>query len=104
MATVLLGRDSMSLNYMAEDVQVVPSLANPTTATPSIHYPILHKNNHHHGQQHNILDILGRSVAPSIHGHTIIDIELFSGCEKNLDNGTHFCGDVTILLVGDLRI
>jgi len=70
---VLLGRDSMGLNYMADDVKAIRSLANPhitTTTTPSIHHPILNKN--HNTQQHKILDILGRSMAPSIHGHTTI--------------------------------
>lgn len=81
----LIGREvSMSnLTFSAADVREIRSLST----------------------RKDILNILGRSVAPSIHGHDVIKkalvLQLLSGCEKNLENGTHLRGDINILMVGD---
>ncbi len=79
----ILGRDSSGLVFDTEDIRMIRSLA----------------------KRKDILDILGRSICPSIHGHDVIKkalaLQLLSGCEKNLKNGTHLRGDINILMVGD---
>jgi len=79
----ILGRDSSQLTFSPEDIRTIKEL----------------------GKRKDILDILGRSLSPSIHGHEVIKkalaLQLLSGCEKNLKNGTHLRGDINILMVGD---
>lgn len=79
----ILGRDASHLNFSTQDVRTIRSLA----------------------KRDDILSILGRSLAPSIYGHNVIKkalaLQLLSGCEKNLANGTHLRGDINILMVGD---
>lgn len=80
----LIGRDSNTgLVFTMRDVRTIRQLS----------------------QRSDILDVLGRSVCPSIHGHSVIKkalaLQLLSGVEKNLENGTHLRGDINILMVGD---
>lgn len=79
----ILGRDASHLKFEPEDIRMIRSLA----------------------KRKDILSIMGRSLAPSIHGHNVIKkalaLQLLSGCEKNLANGTHLRGDINILMVGD---
>lgn len=79
----ILGRDFSHLNFSAADIRAIRSLA----------------------KRDDILAVLGRSISPSIHGHSVIKkalaLQLLSGVEKNLDNGTHLRGDINILMVGD---
>lgn len=79
----ILGRDVSHLNFQPQDIRTIRSMA----------------------KRPDILNILGRSISPSIHGHAVIKkalaLQLLSGVEKNLDNGTHLRGDINILMVGD---
>jgi len=79
----ILGRDVSHLTFSSQDIRNIRSIA----------------------KRDDILNILGRSISPSIHGHTVIKkalaLQLLSGVEKNLENGTHLRGDINILMVGD---
>ena len=79
----ILGRDTSQLTFTQQDVRTIKEL----------------------GKREDILDVLGRSISPSIHGHENIKkalaLQLLSGCEKNLKNGTHLRGDINVLMVGD---
>ena len=56
-------------------------------------------------QKKDIIEILGRSIAPSIEGSQNVKkgllLQLLGGAEKILANGTHLRGDINLMMVGD---
>ncbi|GMH47551.1 hypothetical protein TrRE_jg7426, partial [Triparma retinervis] len=79
----ILGQDTTSLKLEADDIRMIKAVS----------------------KRSDIMDVLGRSSAPSIYGHSYIKkaltLQLLGGMEKNLENGTHLRGDINVLMVGD---
>lgn len=79
----VLGQDTTSLKLEADDIKQIKTVS----------------------KRDDIMDVLGRSAAPSIYGHEYIKkaltLQLMGGMEKNLENGTHLRGDINVLMVGD---
>ena len=63
------------------------------------------KNIREIAKKKDVLDLLGRSIAPTIEGADNVKkgllLQLLGGCEKVLPNGTHLRGDVNVMMVGD---
>jgi DNA replication licensing factor MCM3 len=53
----------------------------------------------------NVLELLSRSIAPTIEGKLEVKkgllLQLLGGAEKTLPNGTHLRGDINVMMVGD---
>ncbi len=79
----LLGKDATSMTLTKEDIANIKAI----------------------GSRSDSLELLSRSIAPSIFGHANVKkallLLLLGGVEKNLTNGTHLRGDINLLMVGD---
>ncbi|VDP07106.1 unnamed protein product [Soboliphyme baturini] len=85
---------------IANNVQLLAKEAIPVFRSTDIQRirEFLHMKGH-------VIDILARSLAPSIYGHEEVKkailCMLLGGVEKVLPNGTRLRGDINILLIGD---
>ena len=63
------------------------------------------KNIRKMSKERDVFDVLGASIAPTIHGYKDVKksilLQLLGGAEKVLENGTHLRGDINIMMVGD---
>ncbi len=101
-----------SINGQSSTSGVFPTVVlvnNITVLNQTIHQLTFVQSDVHNirslSKREDILSVLATSLSPSIHGHDMIKkaliLQLLSGVEKNLPNGTHLRGDINILLVGD---
>ncbi|KAJ9565471.1 hypothetical protein OSB04_001437 [Centaurea solstitialis] len=79
----LLNKEANAPVYSSEDIKKIKQIA----------------------ERDDTFELLSRSLAPSIYGHSWIKkaviLLMLGGTEKNLKNGTHLRGDVNMMMVGD---
>nr|XP_043621766.1 DNA replication licensing factor MCM3 [Erigeron canadensis] len=79
----LLNKEANAPVYSSEDIKKIKQIA----------------------EREDTFDLLSRSLAPSIYGHSWIKkaviLLMLGGSEKNLKNGTHLRGDINMMMVGD---
>jgi DNA replication licensing factor MCM3 len=102
----LPGKSKGSVNGVFRTVLIANnvSLLNKEANAP-IYSPEDLKNIKKIAERDDTFDLLGNSLAPSIHGHSWIKkaviLLMLGGVEKNLKNGTHLRGDINMMMVGD---